>query len=237
MPRPNAPLLAALAVLAVLGLVGCGGGGDAATVRAAPSASTPAATTPSARPAAGACVARAEPGGGTPVPCPTPTTVAGKANSVTFTTSEGSFTVALDVARAPATANSVAYLAKRGFYDGLRFHRVVPGFVIQGGDPLGATQAAGTGGPGYQVTEAPPSDLRYTRGVVAMAKGGTDPPGASGSQFFVVSASDVGLPPEYALVGRVSRGLATVEAITALGTGDGPPRRPVRILRARFAAR
>jgi peptidyl-prolyl cis-trans isomerase B (cyclophilin B) len=99
----------------------------------------------------------------------------------------------------------------KGFFDGLTFHRIVAGFVIQGGDPLGN----GQGGPGYQVVEKPPASLKYTRGLVAMAKAGNDPSGASGSQFFVVTAGDAGLPPDYALVGRVTRGMSTVNRISA----------------------
>jgi peptidyl-prolyl cis-trans isomerase B (cyclophilin B) len=127
-------------------------------------------------------------------------------------TSCGSFEIALDTKRAPKTANSFAYLAEEGFYDDLVFHRIVPEFVIQGGDPEGT----GTGGPGYSVTEAPPSNLAYTKGVVAMAKTSTEPPGRSGSQFFVVTGADAGLPPEYALVGKVSEGMDVVEKIGAL---------------------
>ena len=110
--------------------------------------------------------------------------------------------------------NSFAYLARKGFYDGLDFQRIVPGFVIQGGDPLGN----GTGGPGYSIDEKPPSNLAYTTGVVAMAKTAVEPPGRSGSQFFVVLAADAGLSPDYALVGRVDRGMDVVERIGSLGT-------------------
>jgi cyclophilin family peptidyl-prolyl cis-trans isomerase len=231
MLRPLAPLL----IILVLAVTACGD--DAAPEAEAPpagGAATPSPSTPTEPPAesaaGGSCVEKKEPGGGggKTLACPTPSLVEGKKNVVTFKTSEGSFEITLDEKRAPATANSVAYLAEKGFYDGLDFHRVVPEFVIQGGDPLGD----GTGGPGYSVTEAPPSDLTYTRGVVAMAKGGADAPGASGSQFFVVSAADVGLPPEYALVGKVTKGLATVDKITALGEGDGPPRKKVEITSA-----
>jgi len=140
-------------------------------------------------------------------------------------TSEGRFEIALATSQAPETANSFAYLAESGFYDGLTFHRIVPEFVIQGGDPNGD----GSGGPGYQVVEAPPSSLEYTKGVVAMAKTGPDAPGTSGSQFFVVTGANVGLPPEYALVGRVSDGLDVVEAIGALGGADQKPTREVTI--------
>ena len=99
-------------------------------------------------------------------------------------TSCGTFEIALDTTRAPKTANSFAFLAEEGFYDDLTFHRIVPGFVIQGGDPLGT----GTGGPGYSVDEKPPANLAYTKGIVAMAKSSAEPPGRSGSQFFVVTA-------------------------------------------------
>jgi peptidyl-prolyl cis-trans isomerase B (cyclophilin B) len=140
-------------------------------------------------------------------------------------TSCGTFDIALDAKRAPKTVNSFAFLAEEGFYDGLDFHRVVPGFVIQGGDPLGN----GTGGPGYSVDEKPPANLSYTKGTVAMAKSSAEPPGRSGSQFFVVLAPDAGLPPEYALVGRVSRGFAVVERIGKLGTPSEKPKQTVLI--------
>lgn len=140
-------------------------------------------------------------------------------------TSCGAFEIALDSSRAPKTVNSFAYLSEEGFYDGLTFHRIAPGFVIQGGDPLGT----GTGGPGYSVTEKPPANLSYTKGTVAMAKSSADPPGRSGSQFFVVTAPDAGLPPEYALVGRVSEGYDTVEAIEEQGTKAEKPKQTVLI--------
>lgn len=140
-------------------------------------------------------------------------------------TSCGSFEIELDTERAPKTANSFAYLAEEGFYDDLGFHRVVPEFVIQGGDPLGN----GTGGPGYSVVEKPPANLAYTKGVVAMAKSGAEPPGTSGSQFFVVTATDAGLQPEYALVGRVTEGFDVVTRIGDLGTAGERPRQPVLI--------
>lgn len=143
----------------------------------------------------------------------------------TVTTNCGTFSIALDVAQAPKTTSSFAALARRGFYDGLTFHRIAPGFVIQGGDPLGD----GTGGPGYTVVEAPPKDLQYTHGVVAMAKTATEPDGASGSQFFVVTADDAQLPPQYALLGNVLDGLDVVDAIGALplSTNDPQGSRPV----------
>jgi peptidyl-prolyl cis-trans isomerase B (cyclophilin B) len=141
----------------------------------------------------------------------------GEEATVVMKTSCGTFEIALDTKRAPKTANSFAFLVEEGFYDSLTFHRVVPGFVIQGGDPEGT----GTGGPGYKVEEKPPANLAYTKGIVAMAKSSAEPPGTSGSQFYVVTAPDAGLPPEYALVGKVSKGYSAVEKL-----GGGPEEHP-----------
>jgi peptidyl-prolyl cis-trans isomerase B (cyclophilin B) len=140
-------------------------------------------------------------------------------------TSCGTFDIALDSQRAPKTVNSFVFLSEEGFYDGLDFHRIVPEFVIQGGDPLGN----GSGGPGYSVVEKPPANLKYTKGVVAMAKGGTEPAGSSGSQFFVVTGAEAGLPPEYALVGTVSEGMDVVEQIGELGTPAEKPKQTILI--------
>jgi peptidyl-prolyl cis-trans isomerase B (cyclophilin B) len=140
-------------------------------------------------------------------------------------TSCGTFDIGLDTTRAPKIANSFAYLAEEGFYDDLTFHRIVPEFVIQGGDPEGT----GAGGPGYKVTEKPPANLSYTKGIVAMAKSATEPPGTAGSQFFVVTAADAGLPPEYALVGKISSGMNVVERIGNLGTPEEKPKQTVLI--------
>jgi cyclophilin family peptidyl-prolyl cis-trans isomerase len=149
----------------------------------------------------------------------------GEEATVVVKTSCGTFEIALDTKRAPKTANSFAFLAEEGFYDDLTFHRVAPGFVIQGGDPEGT----GTGGPGYSVDEKPPANLAYTKGIVAMAKSSAEPPGRSGSQFYVVTAPDAGLPPEYALVGKVSEGYDVVERIDALGTPEEKPKQTVLI--------
>jgi peptidyl-prolyl cis-trans isomerase B (cyclophilin B) len=156
---------------------------------------------------------------------PTDSLEAGTTYELVVQTNCGDFTIRLDQKLAPKTTASLVALAEDGFYDGTTFHRVVPGFVIQGGDPTGT----GTGGPGYTTTDAPPTDTRYTEGTVAMAKGPADPAGTSGSQFFVVTAPDAGLPPDYAVVGTVTEGMETVSAIEALGTGDGPPAQPVVI--------
>jgi cyclophilin family peptidyl-prolyl cis-trans isomerase len=144
---------------------------------------------------------------------PKQTVKRGEELSARIETSCGDFTIALDSKRAPKTVNSFVYLSEKAFYDGLAFHRISPGFVIQGGDPVGN----GTGGPGYSVDEKPPANLSYTKGTVAMAKTSAEPPGRSGSQFFVVLAPDAGLPPEYALVGKVSEGMDVVDRIGELG--------------------
>jgi peptidyl-prolyl cis-trans isomerase B (cyclophilin B) len=149
----------------------------------------------------------------------------GEAATAVVKTSCGTFEIALDTKRAPKTANSFAFLAEEGFYDDLTFHRIVPGFVIQGGDPEGT----GTGGPGYSVDEKPPPNLSYTKGLVAMAKSGAEPPGRSGSQFYVVTAPDAGLPPEYALVGKVTKGYSTVARIEKVPTVEEKPKQPVLI--------
>ena len=144
-------------------------------------------------------------------------------------TSCGRFEIALDTRDSPKTVNSFVYLARKGVYANTIFHRIVPDFVIQGGDPLGT----GTGGPGYSVDEPPPANVDYRRGTVAMVKSQAEPPGRSGSQFFVVVAADAGLPPSYALLGKVSAGQDVVDRISRLGdpaSGDtGTPRATVVI--------
>jgi len=136
-------------------------------------------------------------------------------------TSCGEFEITLDAKRAPKTGGSFVSLVEKRFYDGLTIHRISPGFVIQGGDPSGD----GSGGPGYSVVEAPPGDLAYEKGVVAMAKTQIEEAGTSGSQFFVVTAEAVDLPPEYALLGKVTKGQEVVDKIGVLPAG--PDERPV----------
>jgi peptidyl-prolyl cis-trans isomerase B (cyclophilin B) len=134
----------------------------------------------------------------------------GKTYVATVSTTCGDFKITLDAKRAPVTGGSFKYLADKQFYDGLTWHRIVPGFVIQGGDPAGQ----GTGGPGYSVEEAPPKSLKYEPGVVAMAKTADEPAGTSGSQFFVVTGEQAGtLTPDYALVGEVTEGMEVVDKI------------------------
>ena len=148
-----------------------------------------------------------------------------KTYKLVFKTNCGSFTVTLDQAKAPATTASLVSLAKAGFYDNTIFHRIVPGFVIQGGDP---TQQ-GSGGPGYSTVDPPPADSKYTEGVVAMAKTGAEAAGTSGSQFFVVSGpSAATLPPDYAIVGNVTEGMDTVKRIDGFGDVNDPTGAPTR---------
>lgn len=139
--------------------------------------------------------------------------------TLTFDTTCGSFVVTLDPAAAPETTASLVALADAGFFDGIAFHRIVPGFVVQGGDQTGT----GSGGPGYQTVDEPPADTTYTRGVVAMAKATSEAPGTAGSQFFIVTGADAGLPPEYAVVGEVTEGMDVVDVIGALGDADEKP--------------
>jgi peptidyl-prolyl cis-trans isomerase B (cyclophilin B) len=155
---------------------------------------------------------------------------------VTLATSCGEIAIRLDQKASPRTAASFAHLARTGFYDGLGFHRIVPGFVIQGGDPTGS----GTGGPGYSTRDVPPSGTTYAKGTVAMAKSPVEPAGTAGSQFFVVTAPDAGLMPDYALLGEVVSGQDVVDQIGELGdpaSAAGTPRRPVVIEAAEVTER
>ena len=198
-------------------------------------------TTPRAKPAAAAAVSLAACslvacGGGqkqkAETPCPTkgkqvtfPLLDKSTPHTVNVLTNLGSFDIRLDVQDSPCTTASFAALVRQRFFDGTRFHRIVPGFVIQGGDPT----ATGRGGPGYTVVDVPPPNSLYTKGVVAMAKTAVEPSGASGSQFFVVIGDDAGLPPQYAILGVVTKGLGVVERIGKLGNpvNEQPTRRVV----------
>jgi peptidyl-prolyl cis-trans isomerase B (cyclophilin B) len=191
-------------------LVGCGGGGGGTSSVALPAGCTKVSTPPAKN-----------------VQLSRPTESLQGPATATVETSCGDFEIALDTARAPKTTSSFAYLARRGVYDDTIFHRIVPGFIIQGGDPSGT----GAGGPGYSVDELPPQTLSYTRGIVAMAKSPVEPPGRSGSQFFVVTEADAGLTPDYALLGRVTSGFDVVQKIEQLGTPSGTPKAPVIIER------
>jgi peptidyl-prolyl cis-trans isomerase B (cyclophilin B) len=235
-------------LLAVLVVAACGKDdpiGDEQTasttaVAAAPTATT---TTPAIPPrsARDGCKAVAPPG-----PSPNPTRrLSRKRLSVkrryiaVLQTNCGTIRILLAVRRAPKTTSSFAGLVRNGFYDGLTFHRIAkPGgndYVIQGGDPRGD----GNGGPGYSVVEKPSKRTRYVRGVVAMAKTATEAPGTSGSQFFIVTAKDTPLPPEYAILGRVVGGDKVVRRIARLATDpvSEMPVDPVVMRRVRIQRR
>jgi peptidyl-prolyl cis-trans isomerase B (cyclophilin B) len=220
--------LALVLCLVALGVAACGGDDDAGG-STQPEQSQSAEQT---QPAGCKKVAqpKAKPNGG--AKRPTGALDRSATYDVVLKTSCGDITIRLDQTTSPKTAASFASLAKSGFFDGTAFHRIVPGFVIQGGDPTGT----GTGGPGYSTRDVPPKSATYTKGVVAMAKTATEPPGTAGSQFYIVTAGDAGLPPEYALLGRVVKGQDVVDAIGELGdpaSGEaGTPLQPVVIERA-----
>jgi len=203
-------LLLLLALLASLtALVGCGGDDEKAETTATTTEEQAAAEETGCE-----SVEAPKPKGEGDLKKPTLKLDAKKTYLAKVATSCGDFTITLDAERAPKTGGSFVSLAKAGFFDNTTFHRVAKGFVVQGGDPNGD----GTGGPGYSVVEAPPEDLQYTRGVVAMAKTGTEAAGTSGSQFFVVTGEDTGLPPDYALLGEVTEGMENVDKIAVVET-------------------
>ncbi|MSV93208.1 MAG: peptidylprolyl isomerase [Actinobacteria bacterium] len=138
-----------------------------------------------------------------------------KRYTATMETSMGTMVIALDALKAPRTVNSFVFLALNHYYDGIIFHRIIKGFVCQGGDPTGT----GRGGPGYQYADELPKAGQYQIGSLAMANAG---PNTNGSQFFLISGpSGVGLPPAYALFGQVVKGLEIVEAMQNVPTGAG----------------
>ena len=215
--------LVPLAVLFLVLAAGCGDDDDEESSQAKTQTSRSAGCTPAKPPAPKREGAERR---------PTAKLDPGKTYEVTFTTNCGAFTIRLDQKASPATAASFAALAKDGFFDDTVFHRIVPGFVIQGGDPTGT----GTGGPGYSTVDRPPADAAYTTGVVAMAKTAQEAPGTSGSQFYVVTGQDAQLPPEYALLGKVVKGIEVTQEIGELGDpasgGSGTPTQPVVLEKA-----
>ncbi|HVC14813.1 MAG TPA: peptidylprolyl isomerase [Acidimicrobiales bacterium] len=143
--------------------------------------------------------------------------------TATIETSKGTIVAELDPAGAPLTVNNFVFLARWHYFDGIVFHRIIPGFVIQGGDPEGT----GRGGPGYRFADELPKPGRYQVGSLAMANAGPD---TNGSQFFIVSGPDgARLPPQYSHFGAVVAGGDVVKAIDALGTGAGTPSESVVI--------
>ena len=232
MPRPMLALIAAL-FLAVA--AGCGKSDD--EPKTSTSAATGGTSSTATTPAGGGCTAaKPKNKGEQHLARPKTSLPRNKPATLVLNTNCGEIDIALDVKRAPRTASSVAYLVRKGFYDGLSFHRIAKlptggDFVIQGGDPTGT----GNGGPGYSVREKPPAGLRYSRGVVAMAKTEIEPAGTSGSQFFIVTAEDAELPTDYALLGKVSKGGDVVSKIAAVPTDSTEhPTQPVVIQSAKI---
>jgi cyclophilin family peptidyl-prolyl cis-trans isomerase len=139
------------------------------------------------------------------------------------TTSKGAMTIALDAVAAPKTVNNFVFLARWHYYDDIVFHRIIPGFMLQGGDPEGS----GRGGPGYRFDDELPAPGRYEIGSLAMANAG---PNTNGSQFFIVSGPDgTALPPSYSLFGKVVSGLEVVKVIESVGSRSGAPSEQVVI--------
>jgi cyclophilin family peptidyl-prolyl cis-trans isomerase len=215
------PLPVALLLVCALLLAACGGEKEKAsspTETPAPAAETGCEKVPAAKPK------------NVKVAKPTEKLKKGKTYVARVLTNCGEFDITLDP-RSPRTGGSFKTLVDKRFYDGLSFHRIVAGFVIQGGDPEGD----GNGGPGFQIVEPPPQDLSYSKGVVAMAKAETDPAGTSESQFFVVTGEDAGLPPDYALLGKVTQGQDVVDKIGVAEVGpDEKPLQPIVIRQIRI---
>jgi cyclophilin family peptidyl-prolyl cis-trans isomerase len=140
-----------------------------------------------------------------------------------MSTSKGDMTIALDPVAAPKTVNNFVVLARYHYFDGIVFHRIIPDFVIQGGDP----QGDGRGGPGYRFEDELPPAGRYELGSLAMANAGPD---TNGSQFFIITGPNgVGLPPQYSLFGKVVKGMEVVADIESVGTPSGSPKEKVTI--------
>lgn len=148
----------------------------------------------------------------------------------TVETDVGTFTIDLDTQATPKTVNNFVFLARNHYFDGVPFHRVVPGFVVQGGD---GQRGDGTGGPGYTIPDELPEPGQYQMGAVAMANSG---PNTSGSQFFVVTGQNLTLPPRYSLFGKVANGFEVVQKIEADGSPDpDPPKVVHKMLRITIA--
>jgi cyclophilin family peptidyl-prolyl cis-trans isomerase len=158
-----------------------------------------------------------------------PTTCIDPARTYTakFDTDVGAFTVALQSQKAPETVNNFVFLARYHFYDGVKFHRVIPGFVVQGGD---AAKGDGTGDAGYKIPDELPQKGEYKVGSVAMANSSS--PNTGGSQFFIITGDQgVALPPQYSLFGQVTDGLDVVKKIEADGSPEGQPKVPHQMVK------
>jgi cyclophilin family peptidyl-prolyl cis-trans isomerase len=148
-----------------------------------------------------------------------------KTYTAKLTTSCGDITIMLDDNSAPTSVNNFVFLAKQGFYDGLEWPRAAKDFVIQTGSPENTT----AGAPGYSIAAELPKNGAYASGAVAWAKGGSEPAGTAGSQFFIVTGTGSGLTPDYGYIGMVTGGLDNAQKIASLApdSGDGPPTIPM----------
>jgi cyclophilin family peptidyl-prolyl cis-trans isomerase len=148
-----------------------------------------------------------------------------KKYTIEFQTTMGNFTVQLDPKTAPCNGDSMLQLARDGFFDGIPFHRIIPGYIIQGGHSLKTPD----GGPGYTTVDEPLPETQYLKGDVAMAKGAVEPPGTGGSEFFIVTGKDIGLPSDYAVLGKIVEGMDVVDKIGKLGNAqtEAPTKRIV----------
>jgi cyclophilin family peptidyl-prolyl cis-trans isomerase len=187
-------------VLLALALAGCGSGSKSTETRACSTVSQPAAAERTEH-------------------APKAQLDAAKTYDIVMKTNCGTFTIRIDPKQSPRAAASLVALAEAGYFDRTVFTRIVPGVLVQAGDPT----ATGRGGPGYTTVDTPPAAASYEHGVVAMAKTKQQPAGTAGSQFFVVTAAKANLPPQYAIVGKVVKGIDVVDLIGTLSGGNDLP--------------
>ena len=202
------------ATIAALGLAvavaACSSSGGASTPPAAesvaPTSAAPESAAPGSPAAPGSSAAGSPAAEGSCPTAPPEPLAAGETREVTIETDQGDIVIEVEADLGPLAAGNFVALAECGFYDGIVFHRIIPDFVIQGGDPTGT----GSGGPGYEFPNDPVS-VPYERGVVAMANAGRD---TNGSQFFIV-LGDAALPPDYSVFGRVTSDMEIADEIAA----------------------
>ena len=149
-----------------------------------------------------------------------------KQYTATIVTDKGEITLELFAAQAPKTVNNFAFLARQGFYDGVTFHRVIPGFMAQGSDPTGT----GRGGPGYSIEDEFSSDPKFDGpGVLAMAN--TGQPNSGSSQFFITYAAVPRLDGKYSVFGKVTAGMDVLEQLTPRNPQENPDAPPGDVIR------
>jgi cyclophilin family peptidyl-prolyl cis-trans isomerase len=221
--------LAAVAALALaVAIAACTSTDSGTSTPPAAESVAPASAAPESAAPGSSTAASPAAGGSCPTAPPEPLAT-GETREVTIETDQGDIVIEVEADLGPLAAGNFVALAECGYYDGIVFHRILPGFVIQGGDPTGT----GSGGPGYEFPNDP-VDIPYERGVVAMANAGRD---TNGSQFFIV-LGDAGLPPDYSVFGRVTSGMEVADEIsTGPSTGGqaGQALEPVTMNRVTVA--